>query len=221
MHGWGCDQKNVQNIAKELSVEFRILLVDFYGFGKSRHPDRALYLKDFADSILDIIDAYKIKKLTLIGHSFGARVSIFLSAHYPEIVDKLILLNPAGIKPRRSIKYYFKIYHFKFKKYFGLSVANFGSLDYINSSSYLRLSFKNIIKEHLNPLLPLIQAPTLVIAGSNDKDIKPHMICKLSKMIKHNKTIILKNCGHFCHLEKPGETISIIKEFMGDSIDNN
>ena len=55
----------------------------------------------------------EIEKVILIGHSFGGKVSIWLGNLYPEIVDKIVLIDSAGLIPRRGLKYYIKVYCFK------------------------------------------------------------------------------------------------------------
>ncbi|MDR0696604.1 MAG: alpha/beta hydrolase [Christensenellaceae bacterium] len=219
MHGWGCDSKNLENVASILSHEFRVTLVDFYGFGKTPHPERVLKIEDYADSIIAIISNYKMINITLLGHSFGSRIAIFLAAKYPAFFKNIILLNPAGIKPFYGPIHYFKINLFKLIRALNLPIASFGSTDYLNLKGYKRDSFKNIVTFHLNKFLHKITIPTLIIAGKNDKVIKLYMVRKLTRMIKHAKCIVIDNASHFCHLERPNETLSVIKEFLGGSND--
>lgn len=103
-------------------------LVDFYGFGKTPHPDYPLTVKDYADGVLELMDKLNIEKATLVGHSFGGRVAIYIAAKYPEKVEKLVLVDSAGIKPRRGIKYRLKILLHKILKKFGKGLK--GSKDY-------------------------------------------------------------------------------------------
>ena len=61
-------------------------------------------VKDYADGVLELMDKLNIEKATLVGHSFGGRVAIYIAAKYPEKVEKLVLVDSAGIKPRRDRK---------------------------------------------------------------------------------------------------------------------
>lgn len=60
----------------------------------------------------------KIEKASLVGHSFGGRVSILFSAVHPECVEKVVLVDSAGIIPKRTLKYYYRVYKFKLLKKF-------------------------------------------------------------------------------------------------------
>jgi len=59
------------------------------------------------------MDLMKIEKATLIGHSFGGKVSILTAVNHPERVERLVLIDSAGIRPKRSLKYYLRVYSFK------------------------------------------------------------------------------------------------------------
>ena len=119
LHGWGGDVRSFLFIAKNLGVS--ATLVDFYGFGKTPHPDYPLTVKDYAEGVIETMDAAGIAKADIVGHSFGGRVAIYLAAYYPERVNKLVLVDSAGVKPRRGIKYYFRITLHKILKKFGLT----------------------------------------------------------------------------------------------------
>ena len=55
----------------------------------------------------------EINKVTLIGHSFGGKLSIILGSKYPELIDKIVLINSGGLIPKRGPKYYVKVHSLK------------------------------------------------------------------------------------------------------------
>lgn len=78
-------------------------LVDFYGFGKTPHPDYPLTVKDYADGVLELMDKLNIEKATLVGHSFGGRIAIYIAAKYPEKVEKLVLVTARVLSPEGGL----------------------------------------------------------------------------------------------------------------------
>ena len=150
------------------------------GFGKSQLPPTAWDTSDYAQFVTAFLEKFDIPKVHLIGHSFGGRISIIISAEHPEKVDKLILVDSAGIKPRRTVKYYLRVGVAKVGKSirrcgkYGVLVANamsarVGSKDYQDAGD-MRATLVKVVNQDLRALLPRITASTLLIWGEDDKD---------------------------------------------------
>lgn len=71
----------------------RVLAADLRGRGQSDKPCQGYSLADHAGDIVGLLDALELPKVVLGGHSFGALVSMFVAAHYPQRVEKLVLLD--------------------------------------------------------------------------------------------------------------------------------
>lgn len=218
LHGWGGDVRSFLFVAKNLGV--RATLVDFYGFGKMPHPDYPLTVKDFAEGVIGTMDAAGIAKADIVGHSFGGRVAIYLAAYYPERVNKLVLVDSAGVKPRRGIKYYFRITLHKILKKFGGGLK--GSDDYRALSPVMQATFRNVVNYDETPLLGRISAETAIFWGDNDKDTPLYMAKKLNKKIPNSFLFVLTNAGHFSYLDNSGSFLKILSAFIyGNAVDNN
>lgn len=187
-------------------------LVDFYGFGKTPHPDYPLTVKDYADGVLELMDKLNIEKATLVGHSFGGRVAIYIAAKYPEKVEKLVLVDSAGIKPRRGIKYRLKILLHKILKKFGKGLK--GSKDYRALSPVMKKTFQNVVNYDETYLLSDITADTAIFWGDKDKDTPLYMARKLNKKIKSSHLFLLTNAGHFSYLDNSGYFLKILSAFI-------
>ena len=95
------------------SIKIKVYLIDVVGFGKSSLPEHPLNSDDFGNFLKELLDALKIENPILIGHSNGGR--IIINAVGRGIVNprKVVLLDSAGLKPKRSAKYYVKVGIFK------------------------------------------------------------------------------------------------------------
>ena len=105
LHGWGANLQAFLFVAKVLDCHS--VLVDFYGFGKTPHPDYPLTVSDYAKGVIDVMKKEGIKSAVIVGHSFGGRVAIEIAAKHPELVEKLVLVD-SGIK-QEEVKYYLKL----------------------------------------------------------------------------------------------------------------
>ncbi len=79
-----------------LGEHFRVLAVDLRGRGQSGKPETGYSMADHAADIIGLMDALGLEKVILGGHSFGGLLTIYMTAHFPERVEKLVILDAAG-----------------------------------------------------------------------------------------------------------------------------
>lgn len=223
LHGWGCDLHIFDNLHNLLEQHFTVYSIDLPGFGKTDHPQIAWTIEDYAGFVGKFIELNDIDSPILLGHSFGGRISIILGARIQ--LNKIVLVGSAGIKPTRGIDYYLKVYTFKAGKHI-IRLINrndellnkwrktFGSSDYQNTSGIMQKVFVNVVNQDLKNFMHKINVPTLLIWGENDTatPIKDARI--MEKLIPNSGLVILKNCGHYCFLEKSYEFNIIINNFL-------
>lgn len=228
LHGWGANIDTVMPIVNILKDKFKVHAIDLPGFGKSHMPNIPVDSYYYADIIKSYIDIMKIEKLILIGHSFGGKLSIILGSKYPEIVDKIVLINSAGLIAKRGLKYYIKIYSFKTLRFIYKNLLfwmkdeekmekfykKFGSTDYKDSSGVMRSILVKVVNENLLPILHKIKAPTLLIWGDKDEATPLYMGKIMKREIKDSGLVILKETGHYSYLDNYQSFTIIIREFL-------
>ena len=97
MHGLTANANAFDGIIQAgLSPKFNVLSIDLRGRGKSDKPETGYSMADHARDILELLDQLGIEKAVLGGHSFGALVTFYMASHFPERVDKMILLDAAA-----------------------------------------------------------------------------------------------------------------------------
>lgn len=79
-----------------LGDSFRVIAPDLRGRGHSDHPAFQYGLKHHARDILDLLDHLGIEKAILGGHSFGGLLSVYLATHFPDRVERVIILDAAA-----------------------------------------------------------------------------------------------------------------------------
>ncbi|MBU5256642.1 alpha/beta fold hydrolase [Tissierella praeacuta] len=228
LHGWGANINTVLPIVNILKNKFRVHALDLPGFGKSEEPKKPIDSFKYAEIVKNYMDNMGIKKVVLIGHSFGGKLSIILGSKYPEIVDKIVLVNSAGLIPKRGPKYYIKVYTFKAAKllykilFFWLKneekmekfYKKFGSTDYKASSGVMRNILVTVVNENLLPLLNKIEAPTLLIWGDKDTATPLYMGKIMESQIKDSGLVVLEGTGHYSYLEDYQRFTVILRSFL-------
>lgn len=228
LHGWGGSIQTMMPIFNILKDRFRVTAVDLPGFGESGTPDKPWNSYDYAECIYKFTEKLNLKKLIVFGHSHGGRISIILSSKY-NIVNKLILIDSAGLIPKRTAKYYIKVYWFKLLKkvYLLLPSKNkkekldtfykkYGSRDYRDSDGIMRQTMVKVINDNLLSQLKLIKATTLLIWGENDEDTPVYMGKLMEENIPDSGLVVLKGAGHYSYVDNYDQFRAVINVFLKD-----
>src|SRR5258708_38189547 len=93
LHGWRSNKEILQPVIAQLQNQFNIYGLDLPGFGGSQTPQKSLSVGDYANVVGEFIRKLELKRVILVGHSFGGRVAIKLAANHPATVEKLILVD--------------------------------------------------------------------------------------------------------------------------------
>ncbi len=222
MHGWGADLNSFLWV-KNYIDEYTLIFLDFPGFGKSKAPGSPYSVSDYVNELKLLLDKFDIEILILVGHSFGGRVAIKFSALYQFDFMQfgLVLVDSAGIKPRRSIKYYYKVLSYKIRKKLAKiskkqadKLKNYGSSDYKALSGVMKETFVKVVNEDLKNYAKKIKCSTLIIWGRQDKDTKLYMAKKLNKLINKSELFVLDNAGHFSFLDQPNEFLILLDTYI-------
>ena len=230
LHGWGCNTTTVNTIRPFLEAHFRVLTVDFAGFGQSDEPHEVWGVEEYTRSVEALAQAEGVENPILIGHSFGGRVSILYASRHK--VQKVILVDAAGVKPRRSLNYYRKVYTFKLlkrvlplvagkaraEKIIEARRAKGGSSDYKQASPMMRRVLSKVVNEDLCHLMPRIKAPTLLFWGENDTATPLADAKKMEKLIPDAGLVTVAGAGHFSFLENTPLFLRVVESFLQKEI---
>ncbi len=210
LHGWGQSAQHMQPLADLVADSgFSVHNFDLPGFGSASPPSTIWGSTDYAHHINAYLDANNIPSASLIGHSFGGRISLAFAAHYPHRIKKLVLINASGIAIPRPWKRTLRMIFVKklatltkwcdnilrtnlFQSTF---IPKFASYDYRNAGHMKNILVKTV-NEDLSPLASTITSDTLLIWGQNDTETPPAMGKKLATLIPHSQLITLPQKSH-------------------------
>ncbi len=232
LHGWGCDLNIFTSLTDALQSRTTLFCLDFPAHGQSEEPPVPWAVRDFAEQVKQLLQHHQIAKMHIIAHSFGARVAIWLAAHEPQIVDKLVITGGAGVKKpvtkeasRRTARYrrlraiasfFMGIPLLKrpMQKVQNLLIQKYGSKDYANLNEKMRATFVKVVSEDLTPLLRQITAPTLLIWGSADTETPLWMGETMEREIGDAGLIVFDGKSHYAFLEDSARFLTIVDQFF-------
>ena len=220
LHGWGGNVDSLKIVEDFLVDEgFSIINLDFPGFGYSETPPEHFELKNYVEIVKEILKIENVNFVSVVAHSFGGRVAIMLASE-TNYVNKLVLIDSAGIKPKFSLKKWCKIKNYKLKKWcnnrlkFNFDLSKYGSDDYKSLPNNMKGVFNRIVNLDLTNLLGNINCETLLVWGEKDKSTPLYMAKIMNKKIANSKLIVYENCGHFSYIQKFDNFCKVLKNFF-------
>lgn len=227
LHGWGANIDTVLPIVNILKDRYKVYALDLPGFGKSDIPKDVFDSFDYAKTLKKFMEEEGIEKADFIGHSFGGKISIIFGSKYKEMVNRIVLIDSAGLIPKRGAKYYIRVYSFKSLRFIYKNLffwlnhedkmekfyKKFGSTDYKNADGVIRRILVKVVNENLQPLLKEIKAPTLLIWGEDDDATPLYMAKIMEKEIPNSGLVVLRG-GHYSYIDDYYKFKAVLKEFF-------
>ncbi|HYK08818.1 MAG TPA: alpha/beta hydrolase [Candidatus Eisenbacteria bacterium] len=231
LHGWGSQisgEKKFHEVKDLLQKKgFTVFTPDLPGFGGNTLKKDTLVFDDYVAFVKMFLQEKKLKKIILVGHSFGGRIAIAFTARYPELVSKLVLVSASGIiHPLSLKKRIIKLAVKKIKVVFRLPFLSLlyapirkllyrsiGEMDYYKAGA-LRKTFLNVHRTSIIDILEKIPTPTLILWGENDTFTPVNDGRVMHAKIKNSKLLIIPHAGHKFPYEDPERFVKEIIEFI-------
>jgi pimeloyl-ACP methyl ester carboxylesterase len=226
LHGWGAHIEAVAPILSALDGASDLIALDLPGFGESDPPPEAWDAAAYAHFVTEFLDRLGVPRAHLVGHSHGGRIAIVLASEEHERVERLLLVDAAGIRPKRGLRYRRRVAVAKL----GKAVAKVGgppgrrlqermrarvaSRDYLEASEAMRATFRAVIGEDLTGRLPRIAAPTLLVWGDRDEDTPLWMAHRMEELIPDAGLVVLEGAGHYSYADAPGQFGVVARRFL-------
>jgi pimeloyl-ACP methyl ester carboxylesterase len=218
IHGFGLSGRYLLPTAERLADDFHTLVPDLPGFGRSAKAADLLDVPDLAHAAAAFLDERGVESATLVGNSMGCPVILEFAHHYPERIDRAILVSPAG-----------GLYNQPLRRAVGQLARDGGreptKMMGVATPDYLRFGVPSTFKMFraltqyptLQRLLEL-HVPTLVVIGDRDPlmpgPARVHEVA--SSTDNHVLLVKIEGAAHAINFSHPGELSHLIRLFMAD-----
>ena len=232
LHGLGADSRHWAANIDALSRNFRVITLDQIGYGQSDKPLMRYSVEHFSDYLYGFLQAVKIPKASVVGNSLGGWVALDFTIRHPEMVDKVVLVDAAGLHPTTALNMPpggpKTLTTLNTRWFFNLMEANkeWATTDLgpdaferhvQNGDSYTVASSVAEMttgRDFEDKKLGKIQVPTLIIWGRDDLLIPLAMGERFHKGIAGSQMIILDGTGHIPMVGKPAEFNQAVRKFL-------
>jgi pimeloyl-ACP methyl ester carboxylesterase len=230
LHGWAGEGASLHPLTTHLAQRYRTITPDLPGFGSTALPPGDWGVPDYADWTGQLLTKLGVPRAVFLGHSFGGRISIYLAATRPELVERLILVDSAGIRSERTTRQETAALVSKAgraasgvpliggfaERLRGRWHRAVGAEDYANAGP-LQGTFVKVVNQDLRDLLPRIAVPTLLLWGANDDATPVEDGRLMEQLVPDTRLIVFPGAGHFSYLERTAETCAAIDEFLAST----
>jgi sigma-B regulation protein RsbQ len=240
-HGFGCDQNMWRFVTPAFERDYRIVLFDYVGSGRSElaayDAERYATLDGYAQDVLDIVHALELRDVVFVGHSVSGMVGVLAANREPERFSRLILVGPSpryindapyvGGFERAEIEGLLETME---KNYIGwanfLAPAIMKNPERPELGAELTESFCStdpIIARRFAEAtfyadnrgdLASVKVPSLILQCSDDMVAPLEVGNYLSANLPASTLRVMSANGHCPHMSHPDETIALIKEYL-------
>jgi sigma-B regulation protein RsbQ len=241
-HGFGCDQHMWRFVTPAFENDYRIVLFDYVGSGKSElrayNPERYSTLNGYAEDILDICEALQLEDVIFVGHSVSGMIGLLAALRAPERFKHLIFVSPSpryineppdyvGGFERKDLE---ELLETMDKNYIGW--ANFLAPvimknperpelttelteSFCSTDPMIARRFAQVTFFSDNRRdLPKLTVPSLILQCSEDL-IAPREVGEyVHRNVPRSTLRVMKATGHCPHLSAPEETIALIQDYL-------
>lgn len=240
-HGFGCDQTMWRMVTPAFENDFRIVLFDYVGCGKSDwsawDAERYSSLKGYARDVLEILEAFDLRDVVFVGHSVSAMIGMLASIEAPERFSRLIQIGPSpcyvndgsyvGGFERKDIEGLLDLME---KNYVGwaafLAPVVMKNSDRAELTEELQSSFcatdPRVTRQFARVTflsdnradVGKVKVPSLILQCSEDS-IAPECVGEyLGRALPNSTLRKMSATGHCPHMSHPDETIALMKDYL-------
>ncbi len=220
-----------------LGERYQCYAPDMVGFGFTERPDGVTYSLDtWVGQLLGFLDALDLKRVSLVGNSFGGAVALRFAVLHPDRVSRLVLMGSVGV-PFPITEALDAVWGYepsletmrRLLDYFAYSreLVN-DELAQIRYEASVRPGFQ----ESFSAMFPAprqrwvdamstpdeqiagIGCPTLIVHGRDDQVIPLATSLRLHELIDDSELHVFGRCGHWTQIEKAGPFAALVADFL-------
>jgi pimeloyl-ACP methyl ester carboxylesterase len=236
--GLASDSQSWQPIVEELSRDYRVIVFDNRGAGRTSPVDVDLTIPLIADDCVALVNHLGFNAVSIVGHSMGGFVAMDCAIRYPDRVDTLILAATSYFNSQRNnallsdwisylesgmdLRLWFRnIFYWIFSRDFFENEETLNEAirlaieyPYPQSKTAFRKQVEAIAAFNCLQALPNITSKTLVVCGKEDLLFPPEESIALSKKIPGARFTLIEKAAHSIHMEYPRVFTQKILDFL-------
>jgi len=236
--GLASDSQSWATVLYELSKEFKVIVFDNRGCGRTNCPENQISIEGMAGDALALLDHLQIEKTNVLGHSMGGYVAQQLCLDHPDRVSKFILADTSAYTNKRNkvllndlvsyrengmeLEEWFRsLFFWIFSRHFfenpktldeSLEIA--AEYPYLQSAEGFKQQVKAIITFDSEQRLEEIKNETLILCGREDILYNPFESIQVLSKIFNSSVAIVEHAAHALFIENPKDFVECVVKFI-------
>jgi 2-hydroxy-6-oxonona-2,4-dienedioate hydrolase len=214
VHGSGLSHRYMIPTGEELTPDFKVYMPDMPGYGQSDKPEKILDVPELADWLAAWMDSIGLQSASFLGNSFGCQVIADLAARYPDRVQKALLQGPTTPPDERNI--FWQFIRWRQNQPFNPEwTSDVTDIAYKQAGWYrIFRSFFIQIGDAIDDKAPHVEAPTLIIRGSEDPIADQEWCELLVDLLPRGELTIIPGVAHTLCLTSPEPLAAVTREYI-------
>jgi len=228
LHGYLGMSDNWKTLSGRYAEQgFQVHSLDLRNHGRSFHTDEFSHELMMQD-IVNYCNSYNLEKVSIIGHSMGGKLAMFLAVNYPNLIDKLIIADISVreypphhqdiLEALNSVDFSIHTNRKEVEDVIAMYVSDFGTRQFLMKNVYrvtpeqlgFRMNLKSLTENYDNmgiaiPKGSRFERPVLFLRGENSNYIRERDEQDILRIFPQAEIRTISNAGHWLHAENPTE----------------
>jgi 2-hydroxy-6-oxonona-2,4-dienedioate hydrolase len=218
VHGWGISGSYFIPAAERLAAGFPVYVPDLPGHGRSDTPPEPLNISGLAQALLACMEAMKIERTFLVGHSMGCQIAVEVALQHPWRIDRLILIGPTPDPTARSVAEQFRCFLIG-SAYERLSLTQYLVKDFTRMGRRLVPEFRFMLEDPIEDKLPKVAVSSMVVRGEKDPIAPQRWIDEAARLLRTDRVAVITGWGHAVQYSAPTQLIDAIRPFLSQVLE--
>lgn len=237
LHGLLGSARNWTTIGKRLCDRHRVFALDLRNHGSSAWDDAMTY-DDMAEDVRAFIEERALEPVTVIGHSMGGKVAMWLALLYRDLVERLVVVDIAPVRyehsfddyidAMRSVDLAHAMRRSDVETELAQAIPDPGVRSFLLQNlargeqgfawranlDALAMSMDDIIGWP-DAGAARFDGPTLFVAGERSDYLLPEHQDEIERLFPNAELAVIEDAGHWVHAEQPAAFLARAQAFLG------
>jgi len=229
VHGIASSSEDWALVVSSFTPHHRVYAVDLLGYGGTDRPENADYsIASESEFVRQFLDAEHLGKPVVIGWSMGGWVALRLAATHPERVNRLVLVDSAGLKFTTTMNEstFTPTTMQQARDLLALQSDELAKLpEFIVRDYFRRARHRDFVIERgmhsmlsgadlLDGKLQRVTMPVLIVWGTRDRITPPSLLMRFRAELPHAQIVTVEGCGHLALVECRDRAVPPITRFL-------
>ena len=236
LHGYFGMSDNWKSLGNQFAEDFQVHLIDQRNHGRSFHEDEFNY-EVLVEDLFNYIQFHQLEKVEIIGHSMGGKTAMLFAVTYPELVEKLIVvdISPRMYQPHHnailaglnSVDFSIENTRTLVDKKIAKLIPDFGVRQFLLKNVFwkekgqlaYRFNLESLTENNPEvgealPPFTVFEKDTLFLKGDKSDYITENEEPIIEAHFPNSKIVEIKNAGHWLHAENPKQFYNEVCNFF-------